>query len=74
MIAAARAHRMQVMLGCMVESTLGIAAALQLAPLVDYVDLDGAALLANDPFRGPGLEPDGRMRFNTEPGLGVARP
>ncbi len=69
----ARAHGLQVMLGCMVESTLGIAAALQLAPLVDYVDLDGAALLANDPFGGPGLERDGSVRFNTEPGLGVSR-
>ncbi|MDP9349675.1 MAG: dipeptide epimerase [Gemmatimonadota bacterium] len=70
---AARAHGMRVMLGCMIESTLGIAAAVQLAPLVDYVDLDGAALLANDPFTGPGLEPDGRLRFNQEPGLGVRR-
>ncbi|HEX2189127.1 MAG TPA: dipeptide epimerase [Longimicrobiaceae bacterium] len=68
---AARAHGMRVMLGCMVESTLGIAAAVQLAPLVDWVDLDGAALLADDPFAGPGLEPDGRLRFNSEPGLGV---
>ncbi|CAN5636876.1 dipeptide epimerase [soil metagenome] len=69
----ARAHGMQVMLGCMVESTLGIAAAVQLAPLMDYVDLDGAALLANDPFHGPGLEPDGTLRFNGDPGLGVSR-
>lgn len=69
----ARAHGLQVMLGCMVESTLGIAAAVQLAPLVDWVDLDGAALLATDPFEGPGLESDGRLRFNTEPGLGVRR-
>ena len=52
---------------------VGIAAAVQLTPLVDYVDLDGAALLADDPFAGPGLEPDGRLRFNTEPGLGVTR-
>lgn len=73
LVHVARAHDLQVMLGCMVESTLGIAAAIQLAPLVDYVDLDGAALLANDPFRGPGLEPDGRLRFNTSPGLGVER-
>ena len=69
----ARAHGMRVMLGCMVESTLGIAAAVQLAPLVDYLDLDGAALLANDPFTGPGIEPDGRVRFNDAPGLGVER-
>ena len=68
---AARAHDMRVMLGCMVESTLGIAAALQLAPLFDHVDLDGAALLARDPFAGPGLEADGSLRFNREPGLGV---
>ena len=72
-IHAARAHGMSVMLGCMIESTLGIAAAVQLAPLVDFLDLDGAALLAADPFRGPGLEADGSVRFNQEPGLGVTR-
>ena len=71
MIHCARAHGMQVMLGCMVETTLGITAAVQLAPLVDYLDIDGAALLANDPFTGPGIEPDGRVRFNAEAGLGV---
>jgi len=70
---AARAHGMSVMIGCMIESTLGIAAALQLTPLVDYVDLDGAALLASDPFAGPGMESDGRLRFNDAPGLGVTR-
>ncbi len=69
----ARAHHLSVMLGCMVESTLGIAAALQLAPLVDFLDLDGALLLAHDPFTGPGMNDDGTLRFNTEPGLGVAR-
>jgi L-Ala-D/L-Glu epimerase len=69
---AARALGMSVMLGCMIESTLGIAAAIQLAPLVDYVDLDGAALLANDPFDGPGLAEDGAIRFNDAPGLGVS--
>lgn len=73
MVHAARAHGLLVMLGCMVESTLGIAAALQLAPLVDVVDLDGAALLAEDPFVGPGLEPDGTLRFDRGPGLGVRR-
>jgi L-alanine-DL-glutamate epimerase-like enolase superfamily enzyme len=70
---AARAHGMSVMIGCMIESTLGIAAALQLTPLVDYVDLDGAALLAEDPFSGPGMEADGSLRFNDGPGLGVTR-
>lgn len=73
MVHCARAHNLSVMLGCMVESTLGIAAAVQLAPLVDYVDLDGAALLATDPFTGPGMEADGALRFNEEPGLGVEK-
>jgi L-Ala-D/L-Glu epimerase len=73
MIHTARAHRLEIMLGCMIESSLGIAAAVQLAPLVDYVDLDGAALLANDPFNGPGIERDGTVRFNSEPGFGVTK-
>jgi L-Ala-D/L-Glu epimerase / N-acetyl-D-glutamate racemase len=70
---AARAHGMRVMIGCMVESSVGIAAAVQLTPLVDYADLDGAALLAKDPFYGPGIDGDGRIRFNDDPGLGVTR-
>jgi L-alanine-DL-glutamate epimerase-like enolase superfamily enzyme len=73
MVHIARAHNLLVMLGCMVESTLAIAAALQLAPLCDFIDLDGAALLANDPFTGPRLESDGTLLFNEEPGLGVTR-
>jgi L-alanine-DL-glutamate epimerase-like enolase superfamily enzyme len=71
MVHCARASGMQVMLGCMIESTLGVAAAVQLAPLVDYVDLDGAALLGNDPFAGPGIDSDGAIRFNDESGFGV---
>lgn len=71
MVHVARAHGIGVMLGCMLTSTLGIAAAAQIAPLVDYVDLDGAALLAEDPFIGPALQADGRIRLNDEPGLGV---
>ena len=71
MVHVARAHGMLVMLGCMVETTVGVAAAVQLAPLCDFVDLDGAALLADDPFTGPGIEADGSIRFNQEPGLGV---
>ncbi len=72
-IHTARAHGMLVMIGCMIESSVGIAAAVQLTPLVDYADLDGAALLASDPFTGPGIEADGRIRFNDAPGLGVER-
>jgi len=72
-VKAARSHGMQLMLGCMIESTLGIAGAIQIASLMDYVDLDGAALLANDPFRGPHIDDSGALHFNREPGLGVTR-
>jgi len=70
MIAVARAHGMQVMLGCMVESSLAITAAAQIAPLVDHADLDGALLVADDPFRGATIT-GGRIRLPEAPGLGV---
>jgi L-Ala-D/L-Glu epimerase len=70
MIHAARAHGMLVMLGCMVETSLGIAAAAQISGLVDFVDLDGAMLLADDPFEGLGYE-KGRILLPRSPGLGV---
>lgn len=70
MIAAARAHGLQVMLGCMVESSLAVTAAAQLSPLVDYADLDGNLLVANDPFTGVTVK-QGRLRLPTDPGLGV---
>jgi L-alanine-DL-glutamate epimerase-like enolase superfamily enzyme len=70
MIHAARAHRLRVMLGCMVETSIGIAAAAHLAPLVDWVDLDGHLLLARDPARGLRFE-EGRVRPSGAPGLGV---
>jgi L-alanine-DL-glutamate epimerase-like enolase superfamily enzyme len=55
----------------MVESSLGIAAAAHLAPLADWVDLDGHLLLSDDPFEGLRLE-DGRVLPDPEaPGLGV---
>jgi L-alanine-DL-glutamate epimerase-like enolase superfamily enzyme len=70
MIHVARAHGMKIMLGCMIESSLAITAAAQLAPLVDYVDLDGALLISNDPFHGATLEA-GRLLLPDRPGLGV---
>jgi L-Ala-D/L-Glu epimerase len=69
----ARAHHLQVMIGCMMCSTLAIAAAMQVAPLVDWTDLDGAALMAWDPFDGPVMESDGRLVLSDAPGLGVTR-
>jgi L-Ala-D/L-Glu epimerase / N-acetyl-D-glutamate racemase len=67
---AARALGLGVMLGCMVESSLGIAAACQVASLCDYVDLDGNLLLADDPWEG--VDFVGGVQLPSEqPGLGV---
>ena len=75
MIHAARALGLKVMLGSMVESSLALSAAAQLAPLADYLDLDGHWLLADDPFTGAPLE-RGVIALSERPGLGVvpARP
>jgi len=67
---AARALGLGVMLGCMVESGIGIAAACVVAPLCDHVDLDGNLLLAEDPCPGV-LFVDGVQVPSEEPGLGV---
>ncbi|HEV8455696.1 MAG TPA: enolase C-terminal domain-like protein, partial [Gemmatimonadales bacterium] len=72
MIAVARAHGLMVMVGCMIESSLGITAAAHFTPLVDIVDLDGAALLANDPFIGAHID-GGQVTLPSAPGLGVRR-
>jgi L-alanine-DL-glutamate epimerase-like enolase superfamily enzyme len=70
MIHAARAHHLKVMLGCMIESSLAITAAAHLSPLVDYADLDGALLLADDPYEGVRFE-GGHLLLLDRPGLGV---
>jgi L-Ala-D/L-Glu epimerase len=72
MIAVARAHGMMVMVGCMIESSLGITAAAHFTPLVDIVDLDGAALLADDPFVGASIDA-GEVTLPAGAGLGVRR-
>jgi len=70
MIHDARRAGLQVMVGCFVESSLGIAAAAHLAPLARWADLDGAALLQEDPFGPAVVGPDG-IHPPTRPGLGV---
>lgn len=70
MIHIARAHHLMVMVGCMVESSIAITAAAQFTPLVDIVDLDGAALLAHDPYVGATIH-GGQLRLPDGPGLGV---
>ena len=67
---AARALGLGVMLGCMVESGIGIAAGCVVAPLCDHVDLDGNLLLAEDPCPGV-VFADGVQVPSEEPGLGV---
>jgi L-alanine-DL-glutamate epimerase-like enolase superfamily enzyme len=59
-IQAAKAHGLSVMLGCMVESSASIAGSAAVAPLVDYADLDGALLLADDRYEGV-VAPDGQI-------------
>jgi L-alanine-DL-glutamate epimerase-like enolase superfamily enzyme len=71
MIHAARALGLGVMLGCMLESGLGIAAGAQIASLCDHVDLDGNILLRHDPWPGVRFE-EGRQLPSRRPGLGVA--
>jgi L-alanine-DL-glutamate epimerase-like enolase superfamily enzyme len=70
MVHAARALGLKIMVGCMIESELGIGQAAAMSSLVDYVDLDGHLLVSSQPFSGLGLE-DGRLVLADAPGLGV---
>lgn len=70
MIHVARAHNLQIMLGCMIESSLAITAAAHLTPLVDYADLDGNLLINDDPYEGVRVE-KGKLVLSDRPGLGV---
>jgi L-alanine-DL-glutamate epimerase-like enolase superfamily enzyme len=70
MIRMARALGLKVMLGCMVETSVAIAAAAHLSPLADFADLDGNLLISNDPFRGPQVV-KGKLILPDRPGLGV---
>ena len=70
MIAKARELGLSVMVGCMTESSVGISAIAQLLPLLDYVDMDGAVLLAKDIASGVRLD-RGRCIYPDVPGNGV---
>jgi len=69
MIEQAKALNMKVMVGCMTETSIGISAIAHLLPLLDYVDMDGALLLKNDPAEGVKIE-DGAISFNERNGHG----
>ncbi|MDP1813145.1 MAG: dipeptide epimerase [Leadbetterella sp.] len=70
MIKTARAAKMKVMMGCMTESSIGISAIAQLLPLLDYVDMDGAMLISNDPADGVKLE-NGKVIYPERNGIGA---
>jgi L-alanine-DL-glutamate epimerase-like enolase superfamily enzyme len=70
MVHAARAHGLEVMLGCMTGTNAAMAAACHLAPLLDYADLDGSLLLAEDTFAGVPM-PGGRIDLPDRPGTGA---
>lgn len=70
MIQKAKALGMKTMVGCMTESSVGISAIAHIAPLLDYVDMDGAMLLAKDPAKGVRIFPD-EVLFPEGPGIGA---
>lgn len=72
MIHTARALNLKVMMGCMIESSIAITAAVQLSPLLDYADLDGHLLIRDDPFVGAGVE-NGKLIVPDGSGLGVTK-
>ena len=71
LIKKARARNIEVMIGCMIESSLGISAGALLGTWADYVDLDGHLLISNDPFSGLTLTDEKRIKLSRLPGLGV---
>ena len=73
MLAEGRAMGFRTFLGCMEETSVGIAASAVVASLAEWVDLDGNLLLADDPFEGLDLGPDKRWRPADRPGLGLSR-
>ena len=73
MLERARELGFRTFIGCMEETSVGIAASVAVAPLAEWVDLDGCLLLAADPFDGLRLGPDKRWQPSDRPGLGVSR-
>ena len=71
MIQTARQHRLSVLLGCMIESSIGVTAASHLSAWADWVDLDGHLYVANDDFAGVSFDEEGRIVLPKTSGLGV---
>jgi len=73
MLERARELGFRTFLGCMEETSVGIAGSAVVASLADWVDLDGCLLLADDPFEGLRLDPEHRWNLSPRPGLGLTR-
>ena len=73
MVNYARAAGMKVMIGCMTETSCAVSAAAQLAPAVDFADLDGNLLISNNPFKGGVAVKKGRLILPDKPGLGIKK-
>ena len=71
-VTVARAAHMQVMIGCMIETSCAISAASQLSPAVDWADLDGNLLISNDIFKGTTVE-NGKLILSDLPGIGIQK-
>ncbi len=72
MIQIAKSLGLKTMLGCMISSSVAVTAAAHLSPLVDYADLDGNLLIANDPYSGVRAD-RGKLVLPDRPGLGLKR-
>lgn len=70
MITMARQMGMKILIGCMTETSCAVSAAAQLSPLVDWADLDGNLLIANDIYEGMTVV-DGRVKLPVRPGIGI---
>jgi L-alanine-DL-glutamate epimerase-like enolase superfamily enzyme len=71
MIADARTKGLKVMLGCMNEAVVGTAALAHLAPMADYMDMDGPLLLQSSNIQSVPFDSSGAYQFNSSPGLGM---
>jgi L-alanine-DL-glutamate epimerase-like enolase superfamily enzyme len=69
-ISKAKEYNLKIMLGCMTETSCAVSAAINLAGLIDYADLDGNLLITNDPFTSDTIE-EGRLKLPLLPGLGI---
>lgn len=72
MVNLAKSLDMQVMVGCMTETSCAISAASQLAPVANWTDLDGNLLISNDPFEGTVIV-DGKVTLTDAPGIGLTK-